>query len=71
MDRLFIGMFTGGLRRLKDARPTEFALHINCRNAKQIAVRSSILSGAPLADVLRIDGGITEMVQGITNFIMV
>ncbi|MFN3166119.1 MAG: NERD domain-containing protein [Phycisphaeraceae bacterium] len=62
-QNLFGGIAPQGLRSFKDARPTEFDLKINCRNAKQIAVRSSVLSGAPLANVLRIDGGIDEMVE--------
>lgn len=62
-QNLFGGIDVEGLRRLRDARPAEFDLKINCRNAKQIAVTSSVLSGAPLAEALRVDGGITEMIR--------
>ena len=40
-----------------DAGPTEYELTTNCRNAKEVAVTSSLLSGLPTSDVLRIAGG--------------
>ena len=56
-QNIFSGTTPGGLDRLNHARPTAYDLTVNCRNARPIAVHSSLLSGSPPTPVMKVDGG--------------
>jgi len=49
------------LRRLQEARPVEWPLTVNCRNTRPIAVQVSLLSGAPMLEVLAPEGPAAEL----------
>lgn len=59
-QNLFGGIEPAGIRKLKKLKPTEYKLTTNCRNAKPIAVMSCLLSGLPLTEVLKIEGGMAD-----------
>ena len=55
-QNIFRGIAASGLSRIRDARPAEWALTVNCRNTAPIATQVALLSGVPLAEVLSPDG---------------
>ena len=55
-QNIFRGIAASGLSRVRDARPAEWALTVNCRNTAPIATQVALLSGVPLAEVLSPDG---------------
>lgn len=61
-QNLFSGISLSGLDRLKAVSATDYELTINCRNTKEIAITSSLLSRLPPVNVLRVDGGRSETV---------
>jgi superfamily I DNA/RNA helicase len=56
------GITPVALRRLQEAHPVEWPLTINCRNTQPIAVQVSLLSGAPMLEVLAPEGPPAEIV---------
>jgi hypothetical protein len=55
------GIAPVALRRLQEARPVEWPLTVNCRNTRPIAVQVSLLSGAPMLEVLAPEGPAAEL----------
>ena len=57
---VFSGIARSGLEQLQQCKPTRLRLHTNCRNTKDVAVATSLLSGVPRTEVLRVSGGTVE-----------
>lgn len=55
------GITLVALRRLQEAHPVEWPLTVNCRNTQPIAVQVSLLSGAPMLEVLAPEGPPAEL----------
>jgi hypothetical protein len=55
-QNLFDGIHPSGLGSIREVRPAEFALTLNCRNTKPIAVMTCLLSGATAGETLVAEG---------------
>lgn len=60
-QNLFHGVALEGLQRLKSTGAAEYLLTINCRNTAPIAVNTALLSGAHLAETLKLEGPEVEL----------
>jgi hypothetical protein len=56
VQNIFEVMHTPALQRVMSHQPTVFTLMVNCRNTRQIAVHTSLLSDVDLPPVLQVEG---------------
>lgn len=61
-QNIFGGVAAKALGRVRDARPVQWPLTVNCRNTVPIATQVSLLSGVPLSAVLAPSGPDVEIV---------
>jgi Nuclease-related domain/AAA domain len=52
----FGGMDPAVLDRMESLAESQYRLHKNCRNTKQVIISTSILTALPIAEALRVDG---------------
>lgn len=60
-QNIFGGVAASALERVREARPVEWPLTVNCRNTAPIATQVSLLSGVPLSTVLAPSGPDVEI----------